>query len=151
LKAVLVQVNADTRVASCSVIHINAARGARFMVLPAETRRHPLSRENLILTIPLEKLAYLITKAREFGVEVLPVDKQSGSNPSDDAEWEVIETSAGNPAYQELVNAIDSLNDPSVSSCRRWRGSAAGTMVTANGVKHWKRPAASMTKKRRTT
>jgi hypothetical protein len=34
-----------------------------------------------MLTIPLEKLAYIITKAREFDVEVPPVDEDSGSNP----------------------------------------------------------------------
>ena len=64
-----------------------------------------------MLTIPLERLAYIISKAREFDVEVPPVDEQSGSNPSDDAEWDVLEDSADNPAYEELVNAIDSLNE----------------------------------------
>src|SRR5271169_2934536 len=65
----------------------------------------------LMLTIPLEKLAYIITKAREFDVEVPPVDENSGSNPSDDAEWDVLQASADNPTYQELVGAIDSLSD----------------------------------------
>ena len=64
-----------------------------------------------MLTIPLEKLAYIITKAREFDVEVPPVDDESGSNPSDDAEWDVLQASADNPTYQELVGAIDSLSD----------------------------------------
>ena len=50
-----------------------------------------------MLTIPLERLAYIISKAREFDVEVPPVDEQSGSNPSDDAEWGVLEASADNP------------------------------------------------------
>ena len=65
-----------------------------------------------MLTIPLEKLAYVITKAREFDVEVPPVDEDSGSNPSDDAEWDVLESGADNPTYQELVDAINSLSDP---------------------------------------
>src|SRR6516225_4196172 len=65
-----------------------------------------------MLTIPLEKLAYVITKAREFDVEVPPVDEDSGSNPSDDAEWDVLEAGADNPTYQELVDAINSLSDP---------------------------------------
>jgi len=64
-----------------------------------------------VLTIPLEKLAYIITKAREFDVEVLPVDEDSGSNPSDDAEWDVLEANADNPTYQELVDAINGLSD----------------------------------------
>jgi len=65
-----------------------------------------------MLTIALEKLAYIITKAREFDVEVPPVDEDSGSNPSDDAEWDVLEATADNPTYQELVDAINSLGDP---------------------------------------
>jgi hypothetical protein len=69
-------------------------------------------RENLMLMIPLQKLAYIITKAREFGVEVPPVDEDSGSNPSDDAEWDVLEAGPDNPSYQELVDAINSLNEP---------------------------------------
>ena len=65
-----------------------------------------------MLAIPLEKLAYIITKAREFDVEVPPVDEDSGSNPSDDAEWDVLQAGADNPAYQELVDAINGLGDP---------------------------------------
>ena len=65
-----------------------------------------------MLAIPLEKLAYIITKAREFDVEVPPVDEDSGSNPSDDAEWDVLQSGADNPTYQELVDAINSLSDP---------------------------------------
>ena len=65
-----------------------------------------------MLAIPLKKLAYIITKAREFDVEVPPVDEDSGSNPSDDAEWDVLEAGADNPTYQELVDAISSLSDP---------------------------------------
>jgi len=66
----------------------------------------------LTLIIPLEKLAYIITKAREFDAQVPPVDDDSGSNPSDDAEWDVLEADADNPAHQELVDALNSLTDP---------------------------------------
>jgi hypothetical protein len=65
-----------------------------------------------MLTISLEELAYIITKAREFDVGVPPVDEDSGSNPSDDAEWDVLEAGADNPTCQELVDAINGLNDP---------------------------------------
>jgi len=43
---------------------------------------------------------------------VPPVDDDSGSNPSDDAEWDVLEAGADNPAHQELVDALNSLTDP---------------------------------------
>ena len=65
-----------------------------------------------MLTIPLENLAFIIIKAREFDAEVPPVDEDSGSNPSDDAEWDVLQASADNATYQELVDAINGLGDP---------------------------------------
>ena len=65
-----------------------------------------------MLTIPLEKLAFIIAKAREFDVEVPAVDENSGSNPSDDAEWDVLQDGPENPAHQELVDAISGLGEP---------------------------------------
>src|SRR6516165_5050339 len=65
-----------------------------------------------MLTIPLEKLAYIVTKAREFDAEVPPVNEDSGSYPSDDADRDVLEASADNPTRQELADAIDGLGDP---------------------------------------
>ena len=68
--------------------------------------------ETLVLTIPIEKLAYIITKAREYDAEVLPVDEDAGSNPSDDLDRDILEATADNPTYQELVDALNSLGDP---------------------------------------
>ena len=65
-----------------------------------------------MLIIPLETLAYIIIKAREFDADVPTVDDDSGSNPSDDAEWDVLESGSDNPAHQELVDALNSLTDP---------------------------------------
>ncbi len=65
-----------------------------------------------MLTIPLEKLAYIVAKAREFDAEVPPVDEDSGSNPSDDADRDVLEDTADNPTRQELVDAINGLGEP---------------------------------------
>jgi hypothetical protein len=67
--------------------------------------------ESPMLTTPIEKLAYIITKAREYDVEVPPVDEESGSNPSDDLARDVLEETNDNPTYQELVDAIDALSD----------------------------------------
>ena len=64
-----------------------------------------------MFTIPLETLGYIIIKAREYDAEVPPVDPDSGSNPTDDAARDVLEASADNPTHQELVDAINSLND----------------------------------------
>lgn len=64
-----------------------------------------------MLSIPLEKLAFIIIKAREYDAEVPPADEESGSNPADDAERAVLEDTPDNPTRQELADAINSLND----------------------------------------
>lgn len=63
-----------------------------------------------VLAIPLERLAFIVAKAREFDGEV-PVepDAASGSDPADDDEREVLLDTPDNPTEQELRDAIDSL------------------------------------------
>ena len=62
-----------------------------------------------MLTIPLEKLAYIIDKAREFDAEV-PSDAEESSNAADDDEREILLDTPDNPTAQELRAAIDGLN-----------------------------------------
>jgi hypothetical protein len=64
-----------------------------------------------MLQIPLELLAYIIEKAREFDAETAPVDDDSGSNPSDDGDVGILEDTDDNPTRQELSGALDALND----------------------------------------
>ena len=64
-----------------------------------------------MLSIPLEKLAFIIIKAREYEAEVPPSGDESGSNPTDDAERGVLEDTPDNPTRQELADAINSLSD----------------------------------------
>lgn len=64
-----------------------------------------------MLSIPLEKLAFIIVKAREYDAEVPPFEDEPGSNPTDDAEREVLEDTPDNPTRQELADAINSLSD----------------------------------------
>jgi hypothetical protein len=63
-----------------------------------------------MLTIPLEKLAFIIEKAREFDAEVDPVDENPGSNQADDAGVAILEDTPDNPVLEELTNALDDLN-----------------------------------------
>ena len=104
-----------------------------------------------MLTIPLETLAYIVTKAREFDAEVPPVDEDSGSNPSDDADRDVLEATADNPTRQELVDAINGLGDPERIELLAQLGSAAATTARRNGVRRSKKPVASTTKRKPTT
>jgi hypothetical protein len=64
-----------------------------------------------MLKTPLEGLAYIVEKAREFDAETAPVDSDSGSNPSDDKDVAILEASADNPTGQELAAALDALDD----------------------------------------
>ena len=64
-----------------------------------------------MLQTPLEQLAYIIEKAREFDAETAPVDNDSGSNPSDDNDVAILEGTADNPTRQELAAALDALNE----------------------------------------
>ncbi len=61
-----------------------------------------------MLTIPLEKLAYIVEKAREFDAEV-PSDAEEGSNAADDDERQILLDTPDNPTEQELRDAIDGL------------------------------------------
>jgi hypothetical protein len=64
-----------------------------------------------MLTISLEKLAYIVEKAREYDAEV-PVDRddEEGSDPADDDERQILLDTPDNPTAQELREAIDALN-----------------------------------------
>ena len=64
-----------------------------------------------MLTIPLEKFAYVIEKAREFDAQV-PSDAEEGPNAADDDEREILLDTPDNPTEQELRDAIDGLGIP---------------------------------------
>jgi len=66
-----------------------------------------------MLSIPLERLAFIIAKAREFDAEV-PVepDAATGSDGPDDDERQVLLDTPDNPTEQELRDAIDGLGPP---------------------------------------
>jgi Protein of unknown function (DUF3775) len=61
------------------------------------------------LTIPEDKLAFIIEKAREFDVKEGDSDPDSGSNPTDDGSSDILEDQANDPTRQELFDAIRGL------------------------------------------
>ena len=62
------------------------------------------------LTISSEKVFYIIVKAREFDEKVAPTDPDSGSNPTDDRDVDVLEAQGDDPTLQELEAALTMLN-----------------------------------------
>jgi hypothetical protein len=79
----------------------------------ATERTHRVANEDRVadLTIRPEKAFYIIEKAREFDVKVAPSAPDPGSNPADDASQVILEDRADDPTYQELVDALDGLNE----------------------------------------
>jgi hypothetical protein len=63
-----------------------------------------------MLTIPLEKLSFIVEKAREFDALVPAALDDSGSNPADDDEREILLDTPDNPTLEELRGAIGGLN-----------------------------------------
>src|SRR5262249_25315491 len=54
------------------------------------------------LSISPEKIAFIIEKAREFDVKEAASDPDSGSNPADDDEIDVLEDDGSDPVAGEL-------------------------------------------------
>jgi uncharacterized protein DUF3775 len=63
------------------------------------------------LTISAEKVAAIITKARQFDVKDVVTDPDSGSNASDDAMRSVLEDHSDDPVRIELRAMIRGLNE----------------------------------------
>ena len=61
--------------------------------------------------LSVEKACFIMLKAREFDAKVEAVEEQPGSNPTDEASREILEDFADDLTYQELVDAIEGLNE----------------------------------------
>src|SRR6266550_3755163 len=63
------------------------------------------------LAISPEKAGFLIGKAREFDAKDLPADPETGSNPTDDNEIDVLEENSCDPVVREITAFIHALNE----------------------------------------
>ena len=77
-----------------------------------QTGAAPPSRQetDAMLSIPPEKVCFVIIKARAFDAKVDVVEPDPGSNPADEDMREVLEDYEDDPTFGELKNFIDSLN-----------------------------------------
>lgn len=66
---------------------------------------------DLAMVLPVQKLAFIIEKAREFDALVEEDDPDTGSNPADDKGVSILEATPDNPAEDELTAALANLND----------------------------------------
>ena len=74
-------------------------------------KRRDESEPIVSLAISSEKVCFIIVKAREFDVKDVASDPDSGSNPSDDADIDVLEDSADDAVVEELTSFIDALTE----------------------------------------
>jgi hypothetical protein len=63
------------------------------------------------LEIPLEKVCFVIVKAREFDGKDVATDVDSGSNATDDDMRDVLEDLPGDATQQELAGFIEGMTD----------------------------------------
>jgi hypothetical protein len=63
------------------------------------------------LNLPLDQVAFIIVKAREYDVKEEDSDPDDGSNPADDGQTDVLTNKGDDPVREELLGAIRSLND----------------------------------------
>ena len=63
------------------------------------------------LNLPLDRIAFIIMKAREYDVKEEGADPDTGSNAADDGQTDVLINKADDPVREELLGAIRSLNE----------------------------------------
>jgi len=82
------------------------------------------------LTISSESVCFIIVKAREFDVQDVETDPDSGSNPSDDKMVSVLEAHPDDPTRRELVEFITALSDEEQTDlvALMWLGRGDGTL-----------------------
>jgi len=61
------------------------------------------------LSISLETVCRIVIRAREYEAQVPAVDPDDGSNPTDDAELEVLEDENNSAVEEELITTIEDL------------------------------------------
>jgi hypothetical protein len=66
---------------------------------------------NPTLAIATDKVAFIILKARAYDAKEPLTDDESGSNPTDDGDTDILEDVPGDLTRQELADAIRALNE----------------------------------------
>ena len=82
------------------------------------------------LAVSREKVSFLIEKAQEFDVKDLPVDEESGSNPTDDAEVDVLQDDSSDSLATEMASFMRALNEDEQIDlvALMWLGRGDGTI-----------------------
>jgi hypothetical protein len=63
------------------------------------------------LDLPLDTVTFIILKAREYDGKESDTDPDEGSNPTDDGNTDVLTDAGDDPVAEELIGAINGLNE----------------------------------------
>jgi len=77
--------------------------------MPKSENPTPADGDPVELSISPEKVCFIIIKAREFDAKEAVSDPDSGSNPADDKDIDVLEDRSDDPVVEELTSFIDAL------------------------------------------
>ena len=80
-------------------------------MVTATSTPHPRKAQEPSLNLPLDKVGFIILKAREYDVKEEGADPDTGSNAIDDGQIDVLTNSSDDPVREELLSAIRSLNE----------------------------------------
>jgi hypothetical protein len=82
------------------------------------------------LSIPADKLCFIIAKVREFDAKDVVTDPDDASNPTDDAMLSVLEDHRDDPVVQEIAAAIFAMSEDEQIDLvtLAWLGRGDGTL-----------------------
>ncbi len=88
------------------------------------------------LSIPTDKLCFIVAKAREFDVKDVVTDPDDASNPTDDAMISVLEDHPDDPVVKEIAAVIFAMSeDEQVDLVTlAWLGRGDGTLDDWNDL-----------------
>ena len=89
------------------------------------------------LSIPTDKLCYIIAKAKEFDAKDVLTDPDDGSNASDDGMISVLEDHKDDPVVQEIRAAIFAMSEDEQIDlvALAWLGRGDGTIEDWDGIR----------------
>ena len=79
--------------------------------IPSSPSRRGRRPQEPSLNLPLDKVSFIILKAREYDVKESDSDPDEGSNAIDDGQTDVLADKIDDPVREELLGAIRGLND----------------------------------------
>jgi len=81
------------------------------MVSATPAAAAPRKNQEPSLNLPLDRLSFIILKAREYDVKESDVDPDAASNATDDGQTDVLLDKEDDPVREELLGAIRGLNE----------------------------------------